>query len=135
MERNFTVAIAVLAILAGTAAFAATGLSTKSVLENLDHGDWDIRFRGRDHAREHICFDGGQQLIQIRHPKLNCKSLVIKNTPDELTVQYTCPGRGYGRTNIRRETSRLIQIDSQGIANALPFAFVAEARRVGDCRS
>jgi hypothetical protein len=48
-------------------------------------------------------------------------------------VQYTCRGRGYGRTHIRRETSRLVQIDTQGIADGRPFAFAAEARRVGDC--
>ena len=28
----------------------------------------------------------------------------------EVTVQYTCRGRGYGRTHIRRETNRLVQI-------------------------
>mgnify|MGYP006175199349 CR=1 FL=1 len=34
---------------------------------------------------------------------------------------------------LRRETSRLVQIQSQGIRNGLPFEFSAEARRVGDC--
>ena len=48
-------------------------------------------------------------------------------------VQYTCRGKGYGRTQIRRESNRLVQIDSQGIADGLPFSFSAEARRVGDC--
>jgi hypothetical protein len=50
-----------------------------------------------------------------------------------VVVQYTCRGKGYGRTHIRRETGRLVQIDSQGIAGGLPFEFSAEARRVGDC--
>jgi hypothetical protein len=44
-------------------------------------------------------------------------------------------GQGYGRTQIRRETDGLVQIDSQGIVNGLPFAFSAEGRRTGDCRS
>ena len=40
---------------------------------------------------------------------------------------------GYGLTRIRYETPRLIQLDSQGVANGLPFAFAAEGRRVGNC--
>ena len=135
MKREFTAATVGLTLLGATAAYAAVETTSKGVLENLDHGDWAIRFRGPGQPGEHICFDGGRQLIQIRHADLSCKSLVIKNSPEELIVQYTCPGKGYGRTNIRRETSRLIQIDSQGIAQGLPFAFAAEARRVGDCRS
>jgi len=50
-----------------------------------------------------------------------------------VVVQYTCKGRGYGRTQIRKESGQLAQIDSRGIANGLPFEFTAEARRVGDC--
>jgi hypothetical protein len=50
-----------------------------------------------------------------------------------VTVQYTCRGRGFGRTHIRRETDRLVQIDTQGIADSRPFAFSVEARRTGDC--
>ena len=42
-------------------------------------------------------------------------------------------GRGYGRTSIRLETDRLVQIRTQGIADGLPFEYSAEARRVGDC--
>ena len=58
---------------------------------------------------------------------------MVQDNNSEVIVQYTCRGKGYGRTHIRRETSRLVQIDSQGIAGGLPFEFSAEARRVGDC--
>ena len=51
----------------------------------------------------------------------------------DVTVQYTCPGRGFGRTHIRRETRRLVQIDTQGVAEGLPFSASIEGRRVGDC--
>jgi predicted subunit of tRNA(5-methylaminomethyl-2-thiouridylate) methyltransferase len=59
--------------------------------------------------------------------------LVVEDRADQVTVQYTCRGRGYGRTTIRRETGRLVQIQTQGIAEGLPFDFAAEARRMGDC--
>ncbi len=133
MTRQFVFAMAGMAFLTGTAVYAA-GPGAKSVLENLDHGDWDLRVRNDDGAKQQICFDGGRQLIQIRHANLNCKSVVLSDSPEQITVHYTCPGQGYGRTNIRRETSRLVQIDSQGIAKGVPFAFSAEARRTGACR-
>ncbi len=134
MARYFKLAITGLALLAGTAAFGAAGPSAKGVLASLDPGDWDLRFRNDDAARQNVCFDGGRQLIQIRHANLNCQSVVLSDSPEQVTVHYTCPGQGYGRTSIRRETSRLVQIESQGIAKGVPFAFTAEGRRVGACK-
>ena len=87
-----------------------------------DTTDWD-----------HVLHDHYRRLIQLRHPDASCDKVVVQDSPSEVTVQYTCRGRGYGRTHIRKETNRLVQIDSQGIANGLPFEFNAEARRVGDC--
>lgn len=132
MARHLKLAICGIALLAGTAGYAA-GPVTKNVLDNLDHGGWDLRVRDGDGGNQQICFDGGRQLIQLRHANLNCKSVVLSDTPEQITVHYTCPGQGYGRTSIRRETSRLVQIDSQGISKGVPFAFTAEARRVGAC--
>ena len=104
-----------------------------AMLDRLDHGAWELRFRGNDDGLRRICLMDGNDLIQLQHPRAKCSRIVIEDTPSEVTVQYTCAGKGYGRTNIRRESSRLIQIDSQGIANGLPFAFAAEARMVGSC--
>jgi len=105
------------------------------MLDRLERGSWELRMRGTNGDVETICLDNGRKLIQLRHPAEKCSSVIVDDTKTEVTVQYTCPGRGYGRTHIRRESSRLVQIDSQGIANGLPFAFSAEARRVGECRN
>jgi hypothetical protein len=51
------------------------------------------------------------------------------------TVHYSCPGSGWGRTTVRVETPRLARVETQGIAGKAPFAFTAEARRVGACDS
>jgi len=133
MARHFTLVLSSMAFLAGTAVYAA-GPAAKGVLESLDHGNWDLRVRGDIGGKQPICFDGGQQLIQLKHPDVPCKSVVLNESPEEVTIHYTCSGQGYGRTSIRRETSRLVQIDSQGIAKGVPFAFTAEARRVSACR-
>ncbi|MCT2399191.1 hypothetical protein [Novosphingobium mangrovi (ex Huang et al. 2023)] len=124
-------AIAVL----GAVAVPAYGQKPElGMLDQLDHGEWVLRERGDGGTTHRLCVDNGRKLIQLRHPGLACNRVVVVDAPNQVTVQYTCRGRGYGRTHIRRETNDLIQIDSQGIVDGLPFSFAAEGRRVGDCR-
>lgn len=104
-----------------------------AMLDRLDPGRWEVRLREPGGPVQKICLADGRRLIQLRHPEAACERFVVQDNPGEVIVQYTCRGRGYGRTHIRRETSRLVQIDSQGIAGGLPFEFSAEARRVGEC--
>lgn len=103
-----------------------------AMLGELESGRWELRLRGEPRV-ERLCLRDGRPLIQLRHPHENCDRLIVDDRSSLITVQYTCRGRGYGRTQIRRESNQLVQIESQGIAGGLPFAFVAEARRVGDC--
>lgn len=133
MKRGFTAALVLAgASVALTAPVWGQGPAL-GMLDRLDHGDWEMRFRDNDGGMKRICVKDGRKLIQLRHPGEKCRRVVVDDSETEVTVQYTCPGDGYGRTRIRRESSRLVQIDSQGIANGLPFAFAAEARRVGEC--
>ena len=104
-----------------------------AMLDQLDRGRWELRFRDEAMAARTICLGDARRLIQLRHPAASCERLIVADDATQITVQYTCRGQGYGRTHIRRETNRLVQIDSQGIADGLPFSFAAEARRVGDC--
>ncbi|HQA16896.1 MAG TPA: hypothetical protein PK680_00795 [Novosphingobium sp.] len=122
-------AIAVAALAAP--AFGAGG--ALAMLDQLDSGRWEIRVREAGAQPQRVCLASGHKLIQLRHPDAACERFVVQDTPSEVVVQYTCKGRGYGRTHIRKESGRLVQIDSRGIANGLPFEFSAEARRVGEC--
>lgn len=106
-----------------------------AMLDQLDGGTWELRQPGAGGPMRSICLDSGRELIQLRHPDLACNSVIVEDKPNEVTVQYTCHGQGYGRTRVRRETNSLVQIDSQGIVDGRPFAFAAEGRRVGTCRS
>lgn len=102
------------------------------MLSGLAKGEWTVRYRDGSAERK-ICVRSGLELIQLRHSNRNCSRFVVEDQASRVTVQYTCPGNGYGRTNIRRESNALVQIDSQGIASGLPFQFNAEARRTGSC--
>lgn len=105
--------------------------ASASLLDTLEPGLWELRERGGETQR--LCLRDGQRLIQLRHVGQACERIVVGNEPDEVSVQYTCRGHGYGLTHIRRETPRLLQIDSRGVENGLPFEFAAEGRRVGAC--
>ena len=123
-------AMAALACVIGGAVFAQ--VLQLAMLDRLSPGLWEVRMRDGGQA-ERICLDNGRRLIQLRHPNLACRQFVVEDEPAAVTVHYTCPGQGSGRTHLRFETPRLVQIESSGFATRLPFDFAAEARRVGDC--
>jgi len=102
------------------------------MLDGLDPGNWELHPRGSD-PMQRMCLVNGRRLIQLRHPAAACDQFIVQDSPREVVVQYTCRGHGYGRTRVRMETSRLVQVESQGIVDGLPFEFAAEARRIGDC--
>ena len=128
--RFFGKGLAGLGCLIGGAVFAQ-GVQL-AMLDRLTPGMWEIRMRDGG-PTERICLDDGRRLIQLRHSNLSCRQFVVEDGPSAVTVHYTCPGQGSGRTHLRFETPRLVQIESAGVASRLPFDIVAEARRIGDC--
>ena len=103
-----------------------------AMLGSLTKGEWTIRQRGGAPDRK-ICVRSGAELIQLMHRESGCSQFVVEDGAARVTVQYTCPGNGYGRTSIRRETPALVQLESQGIESKMPFQLTAEARRTGSC--
>jgi len=102
------------------------------MLARLESGQWELR--GPGHARiTSICLGNPILLTQPQHGAVNCTRDVVAADAGSMTVNYSCPGIGRGRTTIRFETPRLVQIDSQGLDRGAPFALRAEARRTGAC--
>lgn len=133
---NLSVGKGVVALAALATGFAVPGTAQApglAMLDGLSKGEWTVRSRDGELNRR-VCLQSGRELIQLRHSGPACSRFIVDDTAGEVTVQYTCPGNGYGRTNIRRETSSLVQIQSQGIVGERPFQFQAEARRTGSCR-
>ena len=116
----------------GLALPAAAQSDGLAMLSGLAKGEWTIKHRDGS-ADQKICVRTGQELIQLRHVESGCSRFVVEDANSRVTVQYTCPGNGYGRTDIRKETGALVQIESQGISKGMPFQFAAEARRTGSC--
>lgn len=104
-----------------------------AMLDGLEKGNWELRQRGNSALVRSFCLGDARTFIQLQHPRAGCSRYVIADGAKEVTVHYTCPGAGHGRTTVRQETNRLVQIDTQGIAGGAPFSFAYEARRTGGC--
>lgn len=126
------IAVAAAAGVAAVPALAVAQGEGLAMLGTLTKGEWTIKQRGGAADRK-ICVRSGTELIQLVHRDSGCSQFVVEDGAARVTVQYTCPGNGYGRTSIRRETPGLVQLESQGIQGGMPFQMTAEARRTGSC--
>lgn len=135
-SNSFSRALTLGGIAAGAALWLAAPALAQgnglTMLGTLAKGEWTIKQRGGAPDRK-ICLKSGAELIQIMHRDSGCNQFVVEDGAARVTVQYTCAGNGYGRTSIRRETGTLVQLESQGIHDGMPFQLVAEARRTGTC--
>lgn len=104
-------------------------------LTALERGEWELVERGAAGTARRICLGDPAQLLQPRHPGRQCKRFVLENSARRVAVTYDCAHAGQGRTALRVETGRLVQIDSQGVSDGSPFAMAIEGRRVGACRT
>ncbi len=105
-----------------------------ALISSLEAGEWQVRSKSGGEARS-VCLGDSKTLVQVRHPKAICSNFIIANEARQAVIHYTCPGSGHGRTSLKMETPRLVQIESQGIASNNPFQETYEARRVGACNS
>lgn len=119
--------------LSGAAPAPNDPTASLSALNTIQPGQWTLRARNGTGSARTLCLGDVRQLLQIRHAGAACTRFVIGNDPVQAVIAYSCPGMGNGRTTVRVETPRLIQIDSQGIAANEPFDLALEGRRVGEC--
>lgn len=101
-------------------------------LAQIERGQWQLQGSGGG-AIGSVCLGDPLLLAQPQHGPQPCTREVISSDAHEVTVNYVCPGMGRGRTVLRVETPRLVQIDSQGLQNGAPFALRAQARKTGPC--
>lgn len=135
--RRALVAALAMMMATGPAVQAAAPQSRSSnpprLPKGLEAGEWELRERGPDGAVRKLCISNLSQLLQSGHAGSGCKSFTVSETARRLVVTYECGAAGNGRTDLRIETPRLIQIQSQGIVNGAPFDFALEGRWVGAC--
>ncbi|AYJ87217.1 hypothetical protein D3Y57_16355 [Sphingomonas paeninsulae] len=119
-------------IIATAAVFLATAAEAPLIaLSQIEPGQWSLVAAGA--RTRSICLSDPRVLLQLQHTGIACSRYVIENDKDSTIVHYACPGAGHGRTEVKVETPRLIQILSQGISKNAPFDWALEGRRTGPC--
>jgi hypothetical protein len=102
-----------------------------TALGGLERGQWQLR--DAEGGVRRMCLGNPAALLQIMHGNAQCEHFVMENTPRGATIRYTCPSHGHGRTSITVDTPRVVNIETQGVANGAPFSEQFEGRRVGAC--
>ena len=118
---------------AGSASAGSPEPPVPTALATLQPGQWQLRSLDGSAPLKTLCLGDPRVLLQLRHSNLACNKFVILNNATQAVVNYSCGGVGNGRTSVRVETPRVVQIESQGIADKSPFELVYEGRRVGEC--
>ena len=115
------------------AAFALIAAQRPAALAPIAPGLWEIDGvpGARTPARE--CVADVAALAQFEHRAKSCRRNVVSDGPSSTVITYTCAGSEFGRSKITVITPRSIRIETQGISDNLPFSYVLQARRVGDC--
>ncbi|HEX8239908.1 MAG TPA: hypothetical protein VF574_09240 [Allosphingosinicella sp.] len=124
-------ALGLAGLLAVAAPVLASALPELQTFAQLERGRWQLR--GVEGEPRSICLGDPAAFVQLEHAGLACEHEIVTDSKGAATVQYSCPGRGFGHTSIRIETPRLARIDTQGLVDGRPFSYRAEARKVGAC--
>lgn len=117
-----------IAIASPAAAFAAL----PSALAKVASGLWEITLPGTQ-APVRQCVVDVLALAQFEHRSRNCTHSVLSDKGDTVTVSYKCGAAGFGQSEMSVVTPRSLRISTQGISDQLPFNYVLQAHRVGDC--
>ena len=126
------VKIMLLVAVAPLAAVALMAAQQPAALASTAPGLWEIDGLpvGKP-VRE--CVSDVVALAQYEHRTKNCRRNVLSDGPSSAVIQYQCPGNEFIRSTMTVITPRSLRIESQGISDSLPFAYVLQARRIGDC--
>ena len=110
-----------------------TGAQRPSALAQTAPGLWEIEGVPGVKAPLRQCLADVSVLVQFEHRGRNCSRHIISDSPGSSLVEYSCGGAGFGHSKLDVITPRSLRIDTQGVSDRLPFSYVLQARRVGDC--
>jgi hypothetical protein len=117
----------------GAAALVLTAAQQPTALSQAQAGLWEIIGAPGAKAPLRQCVANVPALAQFEHRGKSCTAKVLKDDASSTLIEYRCGAAGFGRSEVEVITPRSLRIDTQGISNQLPFGYVLQARRIGDC--
>jgi hypothetical protein len=112
---------------------AALAANPPSALTGVAAGLWEISGAPGTQAPVRQCVADILALSEYEHRGHACSRKVLSDAGRSTLINYTCGSAGFGQTQIGVITPRSLRISTQGISDQLPFNYVLQARRVGDC--
>ena len=132
MARIFTAfrVGAALALLAGGGLVTAAG---PAVFGKSRPGMWQLD--GIDGSKVPVrkCVADLAELARLQHPGKKCSQRLLRETDSSATFSYQCSRSDFGQTRLDWVTSQSFRIQTQGISGGLPFSYLVQARRLGEC--
>ena len=118
------------AIAVPAAALAAT---VPSALGHIAGGLWEVSGAPGSQVPIRQCFADILTLAQFEHRARTCSRTVLSDNGTSTVIDYRCGRSDFGQSQVEVVTPRSLRIATQGISRQLPFNYVIQARRVGDC--
>lgn len=122
-----------LATAAVAVAVGATGPRSKA-LAGASPGLWEIGGAPGMKLPARECVSSPVRLALFEHRDQRCSRNVLNDDGTTVLIDYNCGGRDFGRSKMTLITPRSLRIETQGISDGMPFNYVLQARRVGECR-
>jgi hypothetical protein len=113
-------------------AFMLTAAQQPPTLAQAQPGLWEIIGPGGK-APQRQCVADVAALARFEHRAKACTAKVLKAAGSSVQVEYSCGSAGFGHSQIDVLTPRSLRVSTQGISDGLPFNYVLQAHRVGDC--
>jgi hypothetical protein len=118
---------------AGALSIAAAAQTPKA-LASISSGLWEISGAPGMSAPVRQCISDVSLLAQFEHRGRACSHDIVSDGPGSTVIRYSCGAAGFGQSEVDVVTPRSLRISTQGISDNLPFNYVLQARRLGDCR-
>ena len=115
------------------AAFMLSAAEPPPMLSQARPGLWEVSGAPGMKAPLRLCIADVTALPRFEHRAHSCTSKVIRQSGSAAEVEYSCGAAGFGHSEVIALTPRSLRIATQGISDGLPFNYVVQARRMGDC--
>jgi len=116
-----------------TLSAAAIAAGPPAALAKVAGGLWEITGSPGTQSPVRQCVPDIRALAQFEHRTRNCSRNVLSDKAASTVISYSCGPADFGQTEIDVITPRSLRIATQGISDQMPFNYVIQAHRVGDC--
>ena len=127
MRRGLILAVAT------TLPAAALAAAPPAALAKVAGGLWEMTGVPGASSPVRQCVGDIRALAQFEHRTRTCSRTVLSDKDASTVINYSCGPADFGQSEIDVITPRSLRIATQGISDQMPFNYVIQAHRVGDC--